>query len=1601
MKFLPSLPNLTSRISLAALASTALFGMPMLLTPAPAAAQQCRAAGGGPPCETGTGVASLGDPDGIDVTVGNPIHPITGNKYQEEVDAPPIPGLFGLEIRRHFNSSYVSADGPWGKGWSMSYDTRVHRSGTTVQIIQADGRRLIFGLPPGSVQGGDATAAACSPARPGQGELFVEKHGYRWVWAQQRELRFDHQGSLIQVGPLGATRAESLVIERAADSRITRVTDPAGRTMRFDYDAQGYLSRIDHPLGQWHYRINAGGRVGSVTAPDGVVRGYRYEDPGHPSRFTAITVGSFRTIATTGIPDKVIGQWWYDAQGRADRYRRGDGSELRLAYEQASAEPARTSAQSTQAQRSQPSAPAAVAETTSVLTNATGGRTEYRAVELGGKWRITEIRGPGCDECGPTNLRMRYDVQGQLVARAKIGAGGVAYLRDRFDRVVRVVELDRWDESSGDNRRAPATAKWLPGTPRVGAEVLESKSYLQRFEYPDDRTRLPGLIARPSVVPGKEHQVIVDRDDRGNVTRLVQRGYAPVGFLQADSGPLPILRMWHLRYREVAGRRVLVEVDGPLPNGPAGDPSDSDVTQLSYDDEGRHLTATHMPGGSIRRAASHDAAGRPLVVATSDGIREMEERLVYNLQGQVLQSDTSARFMPGRGNTSPDAVQRTSFRFDLQGRLVQTVDSAGRVMRHKHDAVGRPVGVGDERGYRSELTRDAEGRVLVAGLHRPGVDEPLRAAYYGRGEDGRLQSLLLADGRRYRFHYDTLGQAVGFTDAGGLLRLMMPPGEAPAAGSAVVDDFGQVLRQALPDHGVRTMRYDEAGRVVEMNDAAGAQTRYRFDAAGRLLARATTPGSEDVTYTFEGLLLTGVDDPAQVIRHRRDARGRVIETSSALRGLAAPPLKLTTGYDPGTGLIAAQGLAGGESLQIRRTGADEGAVPRQLHLRNAFWSGVVERLRLWLPENLVREVVDLLPRTTVARAIEVHPFDGLSGFIHHNGIAEKRRFDPVGRTSRLSSAGVGEAINHWRYAYGDGSRIASIEHLKGTGRSGAAGNYTQRFGYRGGALMTETAVTGTIAGTPMEYPSKANQVMEKAIHFDTAGRVVADRGFRYAYSALGQLQTVHDLKDDRQVASYAYNYRGQRVRKVVYGEHGKPATTRYFLWNDSRVVAEIEPDGKVVAQYLSLGDGRRDLPLAILRPAPGAATGASPELMALHSDHRGAPVAMSNAQQSVVWRANVSPSGVADVLELRQGEELNLRLPGQYRDAETGLHDNWHRTYDPSSGRYLQPDPLGYPDGPDAYAYAGGDPLNRTDPYGLYEIDVHYYMTFFLGVTAGLDAQEARIVALAAQYVDDNPMTRPVDSTHLGTAAGSIFRNQQRLLGYHFVLSGTDGRTLADYRNSQLTHADSPQLRNLLNAARTTGIGRNARLQFLGEYLHALADTYSHRDAADFPYDALLASCGIGHGHALHEPDRTYDDVPAWPGIVDEGQPPARQAWRREARTLQMESSLHTVLLTFGEPGKAKRFEEIEAVLREFNAIREHDQGSAGDFSGKIDLLQKQLASLGYGHLELQSIAQFRYDVEQAASNRRRFLTGPSGEVLTEDGYPGVCLQGGSRCNAN
>jgi RHS repeat-associated protein len=101
----------------------------------------------------------------------------------------------------------------------------------------------------------------------------------------------------------------------------------------------------------------------------------------------------------------------------------------------------------------------------------------------------------------------------------------------------------------------------------------------------------------------------------------------------------------------------------------------------------------------------------------------------------------------------------------------------------------------------------------------------------------------------------------------------------------------------------------------------------------------------------------------------------------------------------------------------------------------------------------------------------------------------------------------------------------------------------------------------------------------------------------------------------------------------------------------------------------------------------------------VHSDHLNTPQVVSDAQGSVIWRADYSPFGQANVSQNRIA--FNLRFPGQYYDEESGLHYNWHRYYDPQTGRYLTSDPIGLVGGLNTYRYARNNPFGLIDPDGL------------------------------------------------------------------------------------------------------------------------------------------------------------------------------------------------------------------------------------------------------------------------------------------------------------
>jgi len=104
-----------------------------------------------------------------------------------------------------------------------------------------------------------------------------------------------------------------------------------------------------------------------------------------------------------------------------------------------------------------------------------------------------------------------------------------------------------------------------------------------------------------------------------------------------------------------------------------------------------------------------------------------------------------------------------------------------------------------------------------------------------------------------------------------------------------------------------------------------------------------------------------------------------------------------------------------------------------------------------------------------------------------------------------------------------------------------------------------------------------------------------------------------------------------------------------------------------------------------------------------HNDHLGTPQLLTNDSQAIAWKAAYTAFGQA--VPSIQTVENPFRFPGQYYDQETGLHYNYHRYYDPMTGRYVTPDPIGLWGGINLFVYVKNNPVRFKDPRGLFWCD--------------------------------------------------------------------------------------------------------------------------------------------------------------------------------------------------------------------------------------------------------------------------------------------------------
>ena len=126
----------------------------------------------------------------------------------------------------------------------------------------------------------------------------------------------------------------------------------------------------------------------------------------------------------------------------------------------------------------------------------------------------------------------------------------------------------------------------------------------------------------------------------------------------------------------------------------------------------------------------------------------------------------------------------------------------------------------------------------------------------------------------------------------------------------------------------------------------------------------------------------------------------------------------------------------------------------------------------------------------------------------------------------------------------------------------------------------------------------------------------------------------------------------------------------------------------VTKTYLYEPDSFR--PLAIIQ---------NQQIYHYHLDHLGTPQELTHHNGELVWSVQYKVYGNV-VKKVIESVENNLRFQGQYYDAETGLHYNRHRYYDPTTARFISLDPIGLLGGNNNYQYAN-NPITWVDPLGL------------------------------------------------------------------------------------------------------------------------------------------------------------------------------------------------------------------------------------------------------------------------------------------------------------
>ncbi|MEU0191283.1 DUF6531 domain-containing protein [Streptomyces afghaniensis] len=724
------------------------------------------------------------------------------------------------------------------------------------------------------------------------------------------------------------------------------------------------------------------------------------------------------------------------------------------------------------------------------------------------------------------------------------------------------------------------------------------------------------------------------------------------------------------------------------------------TTTYECDEMGNTVRVVH-PDGSFA-AYAYDTDGALTSVTEQDGARW---QYAYDERGNVV------------AITDP-AGATTGYGYDERGAVASVTDALGNMSQVCSNAAGLPTTVLSPLGAATRFAYDAFGRV------REVVEPDGGTTVVGWTTEGRPAQRAHPDGAVERWTYDAEGNLLTHTDGRDHVTWFEP---AP---------FDRTAARTAPDGSRIEFTYDTELRPVCVRNALGQTWTYEYDPLGNVV-RETDFNGRTVTYCYDAAnrITERTNGAGQTVRYRRDLLDRVIEQRDSEGRVT------TFEYDQAGGLVRAVS----PDAELRFTYDPLGRVLTEScngrTLTNAY-DAVGRRVRRRTPGGALSE----WRYDAVHQPVELRGSGRTVGFGYDAAGHEVLRSLPTGASllqewsaagHRLHSQavrtpeGAAHSIDR-RYTYrpdGLPSTITDSDtgvvayELDPTGRvtQVTAMNRRETYAYDvlGNLIHSDTSATAVNGDAEVQGPRTYSGTLVQTAgrsryEHDAQGRVVrhtrallsgGSRTWLFTWDAEDRLRAV--TTPDGRHWRYRYDPLGRRIAKELLSADGTAVVERTaFVWDGTRLAEESRSGGEGHGeQRVTTWDWEPggDRPL-VQRTRPGERqvddVSVDERFYSIVTDLVGTPTELVDESGHTAWRSHRTLWG----LPLRDPSpgpaDCPLRFPGQYFDAETGLHYNHHRYYDPATARYHSPDPLGLEPAPHHHAYVV-NPLVWIDPLGL------------------------------------------------------------------------------------------------------------------------------------------------------------------------------------------------------------------------------------------------------------------------------------------------------------